>query len=247
MTGKITLEQFLTWIEKNQVLNGFNLTPNLLRELFAYFDPHRKGYLTEQDWNNAIGSFSYLKQALQEIKDAVRSNFSDVSAAFDYFLSYHKGNTQILALNEFSNAVQALIPNRFSAADLSKIWDSNISKSDSISSVEFKRIFDDGRFMSTFSISRDSKFNSISSKASTALTVYSLGLDADPLKKLQKIVKASPFSVEEIFKQMDVDSSGKLSALEFRNAMRKLNIGLTARDIEQVLSRIDTNNDGLID
>ena len=46
---------------------------------------------------------------------------------------------------------------------------------------------------------------------------------------------------------MDTDNSGKLSAIEFRNAMRKLQLGLTAREIDDLLLRVDTNNDGQID
>jgi Ca2+-binding EF-hand superfamily protein len=46
---------------------------------------------------------------------------------------------------------------------------------------------------------------------------------------------------------MDTDNSGTLSLLEFRNAMRKLNIGLSAKDLDCLLARIDTNNDGKID
>ncbi|CAG9333497.1 unnamed protein product [Blepharisma stoltei] len=250
MTGKITLDQFISWIEKKQVLNGFNLTPNLLRELFTYFDPHRKGYLTEQDWFHAGGNISHIKQNVQEIKDAIRSNFADVNSAYEYFLSYHNSISQNILYQEFEQAIQALIPNRFKAADIKKAWDS-ISKEASISESDFKRLFDDGHFMSTFSLSKSShnftKTASSNSKLTTSLSISSYNSDTDPLKKLQKLIKASPFTVEEIFKQMDTDASGKLSAIEFRNAMRKLGLGLTARDIELVVSRIDTNNDGLID
>lgn len=34
-----------------------------MQELFAYLDPHKKGFLTEIDWRVAFGtiSFAYLK------------------------------------------------------------------------------------------------------------------------------------------------------------------------------------------
>jgi Ca2+-binding EF-hand superfamily protein len=35
--------------------------------------------------------------------------------------------------------------------------------------------------------------------------------------------------------------------VEFRNAIRQLNLGLTAREIDKVMLRIDTNSDGKID
>lgn len=46
---------------------------------------------------------------------------------------------------------------------------------------------------------------------------------------------------------MDTDWSGKLSAVEFRNGIRKLGLGLTSREIDQLMIRLDTNQDGLID
>lgn len=45
---------FVQWIEKNQAIQGFNLTENLIQEFFASLDPHKKGYLSENDWQNAF-------------------------------------------------------------------------------------------------------------------------------------------------------------------------------------------------
>ena len=46
---------------------------------------------------------------------------------------------------------------------------------------------------------------------------------------------------------MDSDGNGWLSGVEFRNAIRKLELGLNSRDIDQLLARVDTNSDGKID
>ncbi len=35
-------------------MSGFNLTGNLIQKIFSEIDPHKKGYLTESDWNNAF-------------------------------------------------------------------------------------------------------------------------------------------------------------------------------------------------
>ena len=52
---KITFKNFTNWIELNMVLAGFNLTEKLMQQLFADLDPHKKGHLTELDWENAFG------------------------------------------------------------------------------------------------------------------------------------------------------------------------------------------------
>ena len=47
--------KYKEWIEVNHVLEGFNLTDKLMQELFSDLDPHKKGNLTETDWDNAFG------------------------------------------------------------------------------------------------------------------------------------------------------------------------------------------------
>jgi len=41
-------------VDRTQSLNGFNMTLPLLQKLFAELDPHKKGFLAEQDWKNAF-------------------------------------------------------------------------------------------------------------------------------------------------------------------------------------------------
>ena len=51
----MTFKHFSVWIETSMVLTGFNLTEKLMQQLFADLDPHKKGHLTELDWENAFG------------------------------------------------------------------------------------------------------------------------------------------------------------------------------------------------
>ena len=54
-------------------------------------------------------------------------------------------------------------------------------------------------------------------------------------------------SFEDIFKKFDEDGNGFISSIEFRNAIRKLNLGLSSREIDMIMKRVDTNGDGNID
>lgn len=45
---------------------------------------------------------------------------------------------------------------------------------------------------------------------------------------------------------MDSDGNGFVSEVEFRNAIRKLNLGMTSREIDQLMRKIDSNSDGKI-
>ena len=54
-------------------------------------------------------------------------------------------------------------------------------------------------------------------------------------------------SFDQVFNEFDSDGNGFITRVEFRNALRKLNLGLTAREIDKIMLRIDTNQDGKID
>ena len=60
-------------------------------------------------------------------------------------------------------------------------------------------------------------------------------------------MKTSARPLKEIFSEFDVDGNGVVTAVEFRNAIRKLNLGLSSKEIDQLMMRIDANSDGMID
>ena len=51
----VKLEAFLAWVQGRDILSGFNLTRDLTCKLFAWLDPHRKGYLNANDWLHLFG------------------------------------------------------------------------------------------------------------------------------------------------------------------------------------------------
>ena len=60
-----------------------------------------------------------MDQCIKEIKDAIRSNFSDIKAAFDYFASFHKPNIKnSISLSDFSQGIASLVPKRFSNSEI---------------------------------------------------------------------------------------------------------------------------------
>jgi Ca2+-binding EF-hand superfamily protein len=60
-------------------------------------------------------------------------------------------------------------------------------------------------------------------------------------------MSAAGRSIEQIFADMDQDGNGEVTQKEFRNGMRQLGIGLTSKEIDKIMQRIDENGDGVID
>jgi Ca2+-binding EF-hand superfamily protein len=248
-SGKITFAQFKQFIDTKDVLAGFNLTLPLLQELFVEIDIRRKGYISDMDWNAAFAGHQSKLLSLQELKDTLRANFADMESAFDFFLSFHLTQPPgKLQLSEFEAAIDSLIPRRFSKQDIRALWQSIAHDRSYIDFKEFAAAFSDLRFASTFSSRKSSRLGSdrASNRSASTGRLSALSED-DPFRRLHNLLKSSPKPLEEIFREMDADSSGKLSAIEFRNALRSLNLGLTARDIDQLIFRVDTNADGQID
>lgn len=67
------------------------------------------------------------------------------------------------------------------------------------------------------------------------------------IERLRVIIAASTKSLQEIFNEFDEDGNGFITQVEFRNALRRLNLGITSREMDQVLQQIDNNGDGKID
>lgn len=61
---------------------------------------------------------------------------------------------------------------------------------------------------------------------------------------MKQILRASNKSLEEVFKSYDKDGSGDISNLEFKEAFRQMEIGLTSKELDYLLDYCDESGDG---
>ena len=57
-TERVNFAMFKQFVEKHNLLAGFNISTPLLYQLFAELDPHKKTYLSYKDWQSAFSVFS---------------------------------------------------------------------------------------------------------------------------------------------------------------------------------------------
>ena len=242
---KISFEQFKKFLDESNALAGFNMTTQLMQQLFSEVDPHKKGFLSLNDWTQAFGSFSQEEQAFLLFCTSLGASFSDVDSAFEYFLTFAKG-TKKVGPKEFGEAVNSLVCNRFSAADVRAIWSaaSGGGKTAALDQDAFRAQFDHIRFAGK------SKMQTMRSTGKTTLCTQSSSTqqwESDVFEKVRSLMKSSPLTLKEIFMTWDKDGNGRISAVEFRNALRKLNLGLTSREIDKLMAKVDVNSDGMVD
>jgi len=149
---------------------------------------------------------------------------------------------------------------RFKRHEIDHLWKSIANNSDTCDAHQFISHFDQLNFRGLSSVKTVSEacntsgVKTISSlpTQSTKFTIQtktssSSKWDNNIIEKLRVLVTSSTRSIHDVFAEFDEDGNGTITNVEFRNAIRKLNIGLTSRDIDQLMAKMDTNQDGLID
>ena len=63
-------------------------------------------------------------------------------------------------------------------------------------------------------------------------TASSSQWDNNVIERLRVIIATSSKSLQEIFAEFDEDGNGYVTQVEFRNALRRLGLGITSREID---------------
>lgn len=66
------------------------------------------------------------------------------------------------------------------------------------------------------------------------------------VKSIKELLAASPKSLEQAFTQVDSEKTGKLNNIQFKKAIRFLNIALTSKELDLLLNYCDYKVDTLI-
>lgn len=244
-TGKITFEQFKAAIDEKDLLKGFGVTVSLLQELFTSLDKGRKGFLSDTDWRTAFEEFERNKLFLQEFTATLRANFEGLESAFDYFLSFHFSQPPgKIVISEFEMALESLLPKRFAKADAKVLWQSIAHDRSYIDYSSFAAAMGNIRFTSSSEVPKTSSRRSLRSFSQTKLAILH---EDDPFRRLNSLLKTSSKPLEQAFRDFDTVNSGKISELDFKSALRSLNLGLSSVEIDQLVLRSDCSRDNRID
>ncbi|KAL4511758.1 hypothetical protein ABPG72_012603 [Tetrahymena utriculariae] len=133
---KIEYQKLNDWILQTNALFGFNLTETLLQQLFAYMDPHKKGYITQDDWVECLKIYTESKDIpLSDLTDLIYFSFKSNDEAFRFFLFGQKfekqqdlkasqitNSTSEISLHKFKFALNNLFKQVYSDKIVEKLW-----------------------------------------------------------------------------------------------------------------------------
>lgn len=88
------------------MLEGFNLTKELLFKLFASLDKHRKGYLTSNEWSLQFDQKEDTKGMIEDIKRAIGASFNSSEEVIKFM-----GDN--IAKESFITTIDHILPKRF--------------------------------------------------------------------------------------------------------------------------------------
>lgn len=177
-TTRIIWKKFINWVDSVQALQGFNLTEHLLLQFFSDLDPHKKGYLTYSDFEQAfgrslsflkykkilIGAYNWNKQLISEIQDVIHTNFNDIKAAYKYFLKRGTANNsdvailkpKIISYSSFLEAINFLLPKRFSNSEITHVWKSLTNDETGMDYHRFCEVISPNKFKGTLTLPESS-------------------------------------------------------------------------------------------
>ena len=193
-----------------------------------------------------------------ELKETISANFKDLHSAFHFFCKNE--NLAEIPFEYFKDGISSLFPNRFSFTDIFWLWNKVKNDSERLNFAQFSLYFEKNKNLRpktagnaltslkplVLNNKNQEETESVNGKEKPQ-TNDNEEFAKNILDKVRQILRSSNKSIEEVFRSFDKDNSGSISNVEFRNAFREMNLGLSLQEIDQLQNVCDENMDGCID
>ena len=191
-----------------------------------------------------------------ELRETITTNFKDLRSAFHFFCKNE--NLQEIPIEYFRDGINSLFPNRFSYSDIFWLYNKVKNGSESLNFVQFSLYFEKSKHLrpkTAFSTLTSLKplatgENDNADNQNGKLQPLQKGNEEftqNIIDKVRQILRSSNKTIEQVFRDFDKDGSGSISNVEFRNAFREMNLGLSLQEIDELQNVCDENMDGLVD
>ena len=271
----LSFDNFELFISKNLGLfENYHLDKKELLMIFNYISNNKK-FITLNDLkkhfsNNDEQLKEYNDSDFYEImhkiiKKFLNDNFQLCQDAFQFFQN-NNGNKDFITIKEFYIGINSLFPKKFETQTIlnyfQKIFKKNISNEnktnelETINYSEFKDIYYKNTIEAINNLKKSC--NLLESKILGKKMSYSLDkkmkinartIIVDPIEKMKRIIRHSEKKTKKklIDNYINDSSNGTINKYQFYNLLKKLNLGLSNREIEEIIMKEGFSCDGFVD
>ena len=228
-------------------------------------------YFFGNDDNEKNNEIDFYEKMHNDIITFLNDNFKNPEDAFKYFHNeIHKNNyisdsNDYITQKEFFNAISNLFPNKYSTNTIMNYYSKYFQNKPSITYSEFLYIYyNTYNYNSQYnkSLEQPSKLKTtrpdISQKYFTSdkspfetkkNQILNTPYDLDPLEKIKRIILSSRMDFKkecENFIKCIKARNGLINQYQFRNFIKRLNLGLSNIEIEDIINKNKMTYDGYI-
>ena len=264
----LLFEPYHLYYNENQKRALFNYLSNnkqfITQEDLEYFFGYDENDNDDNDPN-------FYEKMHSDIITFLNDNFKTPEDAFKYFHNEIHNNNYIndsndyITKKEFFNSISSLFPDKYSTNTISIYYDKYFQNKPSITYPEFiHTYYNTYNFSSKYTNSLKSPSKILTTRPDISQSYFknnkspfptqknialNTPFDLDPLEKIKRIILTSRIDFKkacENFINCIKGKSGIINQYQFRNFIKKLNLGLTNIEIEDIINKNKMTYDGYI-
>jgi hypothetical protein len=225
--NNINNNNIFTEIDNNNNNDNENINNNINLILCKKEILDGLNFLFPKKYSNQV-LCNYLKKRFKNIEQIPFSEFNYV-----YFDNIKSDNNLIKTINSFKNykdkKTGVFFLNLNNNTNLENKVDNTTLFSKSCKNFRSKKLY-----------TSDKIGNKLLHKLDTPF-------DEDPLEKIRRIIYASRFNFINYFKMYDsITINGMVNHSQFKNMLKKMNIGITSLEIDQIMAKAGLTREGFI-
>lgn len=214
---------------------------------------------------------NFYEKMHEDIKIFLHENFQNCEDAFKYFHNEIKNNHYINSENsfitrkEFFNGISDLFPQKYETNTIYNYYNKYFDNKSKVTYSDFNYIYYDG-------IEPEDKYNKSLDKPAKIKTTrpdvsqipftsnkspfpternpkLKTPFDLDPLNKLKRLILSSKIDFKnecEFLIENSQGNDGRINQYEFRNFIKRLNLGLTCIEIEDIINKSGVSYNGYL-
>ena len=220
--------------------------------------------------NNENNDFDFYEKMHNNIITFLHDNFKNSEDAFKYFHNDIKNNclcneNNYITKKEFFNGIESLFPKKYQTNTIQNYYYKYLDNKNKITYSDFNYIYyNTYKFNDGYNKSLDKPAKIKTTRPDVSNIPFTSNkapfpteknpklktpFDLDPLEKLKRLILSSKIDFKkecEYYIKYSQSNNGLINQYEFRNLIKRLNLGLSSIEIEDIINKNGMTYDGYI-